>query len=55
MSEKKMRTVRISENTIQRLAMYGKFGDSYDDVINTVLNKLEELENRELEKEKPLD
>ncbi len=50
-----MRTVLISENTIQRLAVYGKFGDSYDDVINTVLNKLEELENREHKKEKPLD
>ncbi len=40
-----MKTVRISEATIQRLSAYGKFGDSYDDVIIRVLDELEAMKN----------
>ena len=50
-----MRTVRISENTIQRLSAYGKFGESYDDVIAKVLDELEEMKNRESKKQNPLE
>ena len=52
MSEKKMKTVRISEATIQRLSAYGKFGDSYDDVIIRVLDELEAMKNSEQTKTK---
>ena len=35
------RTIRIKEETYARLAGYGKFGDTADNVINNILDALE--------------
>lgn len=36
-------TIGINSDTRKRLVSYGGFQDSYDDVINRVLDELEEL------------
>jgi hypothetical protein len=55
MSEKGSKTVRLSENTCGRLAAYGSFGESYEDVIKRILDEYEEMKNREHKKENPLE
>lgn len=43
MSERKT-TIRVAESTKERLKERGEMGMSYDDALNHVLNRLEELE-----------
>lgn len=37
-------TIRISEKTRDRLAKYGKFGESYDTLINRVLDNIKDTD-----------
>ena len=36
-----MTTMKVSEETKKRLMKYGSFGQTFDDVINSVLDKVE--------------
>lgn len=38
-------TIRVDESTKDRLKEYGDMGMSYDDVLNHVLDRLEQLED----------
>ena len=41
-----MPTIKIKEETAERLKEYGEFEDTWNDVIVKVLNKLEKLERK---------
>lgn len=43
MSEQKT-TIRVAESTKERLKEWGEMGMSYDDALNHVLDRLEQLE-----------
>lgn len=45
MSDQKT-TIRVSESTKQRLKKHGDMGMSYDDVVNKILDRLQELEEK---------
>lgn len=38
--------IRLKEETVKRLKKFGKFGESYDDLINKILDRLEELKKK---------
>lgn len=46
-------TIKISKATKERLANYGRMGDSYEDVLVKVLDRLDELEKENRTKIKP--
>jgi len=46
-----MPNIRIKKKTQERLKFFGKFGMSYDDVINDALDQLEDAIEDELEEE----
>ncbi len=43
-------TIRVSKKNTERLVKAGKFGESFDDVIGRLLDRLEELETKEKKK-----
>ena len=49
------KNLNIAEDTYDRLRKRGKFGESFDDLLNRLLNELEESEGKEKERktEKP--
>jgi len=46
-----MPTIRIKKKTQDRLKFFGKFGMTYDDVINDALDQLEEAIDESMEEE----
>jgi flagellar hook-basal body complex protein FliE len=43
-------TVRINDNTKQRMAKYGKWGESFDEVLNHILDELDKKVSKAEEK-----
>lgn len=43
-----MPTIRVSDKTKKRLSFFGKFGMSYDDVINDAMDQLEDAIDKTL-------
>ena len=48
-------TQRLADSTLERLRKLGKMGDSFDDVLDKVLDRYEHLEKRVTEIEEDLD
>jgi len=48
-------TQRLDESTLEKLKHFGKMGESFNDVLDKVLNKYEELEERVSEIEDDID
>jgi predicted DNA binding CopG/RHH family protein len=46
MSEEKT-TIRVAESTKERIKERGEMGMSYDDVLNRILDRIDELENQQ--------
>jgi predicted CopG family antitoxin len=46
------KNLNVSEDTYDRLRRRGKFGESFDDLVNRILNELEELEKSKPESKK---
>ena len=44
MSKSNYKTIKVKEPTYERLRSYGKMGESFDDLINRLIDKLE-IEN----------
>jgi len=40
-SKELVKTLKINENTHERLKKHGKFGDSFDDVLNRLMDIVE--------------
>ena len=40
-------TIAVSRTTKKRLAVFGKFGESYDDIIQNLLRKIMETRSNE--------
>jgi len=40
-NQHKMTTMRVSKTTLDRLKKHGDFGDTYDTIINKLLDKIE--------------
>ena len=40
-NEKKVKTLKVSEKTKQRLQKHGRMGESFEDLINRILDKIE--------------
>ena len=41
MPESKYKTIKVKEQTYERLQFHGKMGESFDDLINRLLDKLQ--------------
>jgi len=48
-------TIKVTKSTRDRLLLYGKMGDTYEEVLSRILDEYEEMKSREQRKENPLE